>query len=190
MMTEKEIIKGKILESVIQRDIQRFNKLDKLEFLVDDRDRRINQFELSESIKLKNSWRKKGVNYLIIAIITAFLTYTIIENFDFGKWWSWLILLFMIAGAISFFVSFFENRIILQIDLKGLTLNSDVFHEWKDIEYLYYKTVYDGDGGFDGLYLVEKLKNGHEHEVKVDNLPWTKEKLGLALYQYMKRHAT
>lgn len=189
-MTEREIIKNKIQENIIQRDLQPFSNRDKLEFLVDDRERRINQFELNESITLKNSWRKKGLNYLIFAIATSFFIYAMIKSFDFDKWWSWLILLLMIAGAISFFVSFFENKVVLQMNLNGLSLNSHGFNEWKDIEYLYYKTVYDGDGGFDGLYLVEKLKNGNQHEVRIDNLPWTKEKLGLTLYHYMKRHGT
>jgi hypothetical protein len=189
-MTPKEAIKSKIKDNFIQRDVNRLNSVDKLEFLVDEREKRISQFELSDSTVLKNSWRKKASNNLIGAIGGAVLTYAMLRYFNFDKWWTWAILIITILGTISFVVSLFETKIVLEIATNGLTLDNHVFNKWEDIEYLYYKTVYDGNGQLDGLYLVEKLKNGHEHNIRVDSLPWTKEKLGETLYHYMKKYGT
>lgn len=185
---EKDALKRKIIDNINQRRRDPHNNLDRLEFLITAKVTESTFFELKEPIKLKNSWKKKVGNYLVMALASSFLIYGTIKYSGLGQWWQWVILLIIIVGAFSFFVKFFEDKVILEISSSGLLLDNYVFNKWTDIEFLYYKTKYDGDGNNDGTYLIERLKNGYEHELMISDLPWSTEKLGRMLYQCMKRY--
>jgi hypothetical protein len=186
-MTGKEEIKERILENINQKKRDYYNSLDRLDFLITSNVLESDLFELNGSIKLKNSWWKKTVNYLLWGLGCCFMVYMMIRHLNFDEWWQWMALLIMIIITIQFFVDFFENKVILEISPEGLTFDDYVFNKWEDIEYLYYKTE-DGEGYFKGAYLVKKLKIGYEHEIKISDLSWSTEQLGSALYQCMKKY--
>ena len=187
-MREKDAIRQAIIKNIEEKKRDPNSNLDSLEFLITSKVTESDFFELSEPIILKNSWRNKTANYLITALGISFLIYWIIKNSDFRKWWLWFVLILMIIGGISSFVRFFENKIVIEISAAGLTFENYVFNKWDEIEFLYFKTKYDGNGNYDGTYLVEKLKNGYEHELMISDLPWSTDELGRTLYQCMKRY--
>jgi hypothetical protein len=146
--------------------------------------------EIKAPIILKNSWKKRSFNYLIIASLTSFLLYKIFLHFDFSQWWHFILVVVLIGTVAMYLLRFFENRIVLEVSSEGLKLDNYIFTKWEDIEYLYYKTKHDGEGAVAGTYLVKKLKIDFEHEVRIDNLPWSAEQLGVTLYQCMRRYGS
>jgi|GEM_PF-6454200 len=187
-MTGKEEIKRRIIENINQEKRDYYNSLDRLEFLITSNIPESDLFELNGSIRLKNSWTKKTVNYLFMGLGCCFMIYMMVRRFDFNEWWLWWVFILMISATITSFSKLFENKVILEISPEGLTFGDYAFNKWENIEYLYYKTKYDGDGNFNGTYLVKELKNGYEHEIMISNLPWSTEELGRTLYQCMKKY--
>ncbi|MEJ1237407.1 hypothetical protein WBG78_04700 [Chryseolinea sp. T2] len=189
-MRERNSVKKAIIENIDQKRRDPKSNLDRLEFLINsvpDSD----TFELEEPILLRNSWRKKAANYLWLALFGCFFIYSMFKyGFNFNSWWSWIILVLVLIATITLFRQFFENKLILEISSEGLTIDDYIFNKWPDIEFLYFKTEYNGEGEFVGTYLVEKLKNEYEHQVLISDLVWSKEELGEMLYRCMRRYQT
>jgi len=183
----RNAVRQKILENMRDHKKTSGNSGDKLQFLVTIKPTELPP-EIKDPIILQNSWKKKTFNHLVIAMLTSYLLYEMFLHFDFSQWWQFIVVAFMFGVTILYLLRFFENRVILEISADGLTLDNYIFTRWGEIEYLYYKTKYDGEGDFDGVYLVKKLKVDIEHEVRIDNLPWSIEQLGEALYHCMRRY--
>ena len=182
-------VKQKVLSSMNAYKNSSSGTGEKLQFLVTLKPTDLSP-EIKEPIVLRNSWKKKTFNYLIIALLTTYLLYEMFLHFDFSQWWQFIVVAVLIGTVVIYLLRFFENRIVLEISSEGLKLDNYIFTRWEDIEYLYFKTKYDGEGDFDGIYLVKKLKMDFEHEVRINNLTWSIDQLGKTLYQCMCRYSS
>lgn len=185
-MINKFEIKQQIKDNIRLR--KRGGGLDKLDFLLPvgfSND----SFELGEDIVLKNSWKKKILNYLLyIILITGIVSWAIVEM-DADDRRIWLLVVLFIIITIPYFTKFLESKVILKITDKGLFIGYEIFCKWSDVGYLHFKTKYGPEGEFDGTYLIITLKNNTEEEVLISDLSWSKDKLGMILYQSMRKYA-
>lgn len=186
---KKEEIKKMILDNMRQSVRNPNGTYDQLSFLTTTTVTGSAFFELKEPIVLRNSFKKKIENYLLLAVVQCGMIYGFFKYSPIKELWSWLVVGLLIAAAILYFIRFFENKLIIEISSKGLTIDENIFNKWSDIEYLYFKMKYVGDGEFDGAFLVERLKNGYEHEVLIKDLSWSTNELGTMLYKCIKRYS-
>jgi glucan phosphoethanolaminetransferase (alkaline phosphatase superfamily) len=187
-MRERDVIRNQVLENIERRSQDRHSNVDELNFLITVKVTESAFFELREPVTLKNSLKKKIVNYLVWGVLEFILIYLFIKYSYFKHWWMWIVLILLLFSSVSYFVKFLANKSVLEFSSVGLTLDGSIFNKWEDIEFLYFKTKYDGNNSYEGTYLVEKLKNGKEHELQIDDLPWSTDQLGRILYQCMKRY--
>lgn len=180
-MATKFEIEQRIIDNARQRKLGQCDH--KLEYLV--------PVKISEEFldsdafsSLKNSWAKKSLNFVFGMMFVAAI---IKVMSDPDETWTAAMLLGSICGGLWFFWKFLDNRVIIKIEPKGLTIHPSIFNEWKDIEYLYFCTRYDSESTESRVYLVVNSRACIDCEVRVDELQWPLEKLGRTLYQCMRK---
>lgn len=181
-MATKFEIERRIIDNARQRKLRA--EIDELDYLVpvkiSDEYLDLNSFST-----LRNSWKKKSIHF-IPAVLLIILIYQIVIRFEFSESWFGIGLLSL--SVVPFFRKLFENKPILKISPEGLTIYPDVFNKWSEIEYLYFHTKYDNEGSESGVFLVLNSKTLSDYEVLVSDLQWPLEKLGVTLYQCMRRY--
>src|SRR4051812_46210840 len=103
----RNVVRQKILDSMSEHKKGFNSTSDKLGFLVTTRPSELPP-EIKDPIILRNSWKKKTFNYLIIALLTTFLLYEMFLHFDFNQWWQFIVVAVLMGTVVMYLLRFFE----------------------------------------------------------------------------------
>lgn len=121
--------------------------------------------------------------YLFGGIMVIGILYAFTSNTNVG------LILFLIGclGLVPSLIQYFNNDEQLHINKDGIRIKKKELLEWPIIDYIYFRTDWDGEGNYPENQLIILLRSGRNKKINIDNLNKTKNQIGRLMYCAMKQ---